>query len=132
MKPLNHDAIVVKDLEKRFGHFVAVDRISYTVGKGEIFGFLGPNGAGKTTLVKHINGLLKPTKGRVIVDDSETTKLSVASLARKVGFVFQNADHQLFSETVEQEVSFALNNFVKISYQIIINMEYHLISSLIH
>jgi len=72
---------------------------------------MGQNGAGKTTLVKHINGLFKPSSGTVTVDELETTKASVATLARKVGFVFQNPDHQLFSETVEEEVSFALRNF---------------------
>jgi energy-coupling factor transport system ATP-binding protein len=78
---------------------------------GEFVAIMGQNGAGKTTLVKHINGLLKPSKGRVIVDEIETTKVSVATLARKVGFVFQNPDHQLFSETVEEEIAFALRNF---------------------
>jgi energy-coupling factor transport system ATP-binding protein len=72
---------------------------------------MGQNGAGKTTLVKHFNGLLKPSKGTVRVDGVETTKTSIASLSRKVGFVFQNPDHQLFSETVEEEIAFALKNF---------------------
>ena len=72
---------------------------------------MGENGAGKTTLVKHFNGLLKPTEGSVLVDGVETRKVSVATLARKVGFVFQNPDNQLFSETVEEEVAFALKNF---------------------
>jgi energy-coupling factor transport system ATP-binding protein len=72
---------------------------------------MGQNGAGKTTLIKQFNGLLKPTKGNVLVDGTETTKTSVAILARKVGFVFQNPDHQLFSESVEEEISFALKNF---------------------
>ncbi len=73
--------------------------------------FMGQNGAVKTTLVKHINGLLKPTKGEVVIDGINTRKVSVAKLSRKVGFVFQNPDHQLFCETVEDEVAFALRNF---------------------
>jgi len=89
----------------------ALKGISLTVKKGEFVAIMGQNGAGKTTLVKHFNGLLKPSKGRVLVDGTETTKVSVATLARNVGFVFQNPDHQLFSETVEQEISFALKNF---------------------
>jgi len=89
----------------------ALRGINLKIEDGKFVAIMGQNGAGKTTLVKHINGLLKPTKGRVLVDDVETTKVSVASLARKVGFVFQNPDHQLFSETVEEEVSFALKNF---------------------
>ncbi len=72
---------------------------------------MGENGAGKTTLAKQLNGLLKPTLGRVTVDGDDTTKKSVAQLSRKVGIVFQNPDHLLFSETVREEVGFALKNF---------------------
>jgi cobalt transport protein ATP-binding subunit len=89
----------------------ALKGVSLTVRNGEFVAIMGQNGAGKTTLVKHFNGLLKPTEGRVLVDGVETTKVSVATLARNVGFVFQNPDHQLFSETVEDEISFALRNF---------------------
>jgi len=89
----------------------ALKGVTLTVKNGEFVAIMGQNGAGKTTLVKHFNGLLKPTKGRILVDGVETTKTSVASLARNVGFVFQNPDHQLFSETVEEEIAFALKNF---------------------
>ncbi len=89
----------------------ALKGISLKIYDGEFVAIMGQNGAGKTTLVKHFNGLLKPTKGRVLVDSVETTKTSVATLARNVGFVFQNPDHQLFSETVEDEIAFALKNF---------------------
>lgn len=78
---------------------------------GEFVAIMGQNGAGKTTLVKHFIGLLKPAKGRVLIDGVDTRSVSVAELARKVGFVFQNPDHQLFSETVEEEIAFALKNF---------------------
>lgn len=89
----------------------ALRGVTLSVKKGEFVAIMGQNGAGKTTLVKHFNGLLKPTKGRILVDGVETSKTSVASLARNVGFVFQNPDHQLFSETVEEEIAFALKNF---------------------
>ncbi|MEM2972334.1 MAG: ABC transporter ATP-binding protein [Candidatus Bathyarchaeia archaeon] len=89
----------------------ALKGVSLTIQDGEFVAIMGQNGAGKTTLVKHFNGLLKPTKGRVFVDGVDTTKTSVASLSRNVGFVFQNPDHQLFSETVEAEIAFALKNF---------------------
>lgn len=98
-------------------HFVypngveALKGVSLTIRDGEFVAIMGQNGAGKTTLIKHFNGLLKPTKGSVRVDGVETTKTSVAALARNVGFVFQNPDHQLFSETVEEEIAFALRNF---------------------
>ena len=89
----------------------ALKGISLTIQNGEFVAIMGQNGAGKTTLVKHFNGLLKPTKGKVLIDEVDTTKVSVATLARNVGFVFQNPDNQLFSETVEDEIAFALKNF---------------------
>ena len=89
----------------------ALKGIDLTVEDGEFLAVMGQNGAGKTTLVKHFNGLLKPTTGEVLVDGVSTRDVSVAKLARNVGFVFQNPDHQLFSETVEDEVAFALKNF---------------------
>ena len=89
----------------------ALKGVSLKIADGEFVAIMGQNGAGKTTLVKHFNGLLKPTKGRVLIDGVDTRQVSVAKLSRKVGFVFQNPDHQLFSETVEDEISFALKNF---------------------
>jgi energy-coupling factor transport system ATP-binding protein len=104
--------IEVEDVYFRYPNGVeALRGVSLTIKNGEFVAIMGQNGAGKTTLVKHFNGLLKPTKGKVSVDGVETTKVSVATLARKVGFVFQNPDHQLFSETVEEEIAFALKNF---------------------
>lgn len=89
----------------------ALKGVSVRIESGEFLAIMGQNGAGKTTLVKHFNGLLKPTQGKVFVDEVDTTKISVAALSRNVGFVFQNPDHQLFSETVEEEIAFALRNF---------------------
>lgn len=77
---------------------------------GEVIGLMGENGAGKTTLVKHINGLLKPDRGNVYVRGVDTQQTSIAELARQVGFVFQNADHQLFADTLDAEIAFALRN----------------------
>jgi len=91
--------------------FTALKDVNLTIDRGECVAIMGENGAGKTTLIKHFNGLLKPTKGTVIVDGNNTKDLSVAQLSRKVGLVFQNPDHQFFSETVEEEVAFALKNF---------------------
>jgi ABC-2 type transport system ATP-binding protein len=59
----NHNAVVVDKLEKRFGNFVAVDRVSFQVAKGEVFGFLGPNGAGKSTTIRMLCGILRPSGG---------------------------------------------------------------------
>lgn len=104
--------IEVKDVHFTYPSGVeALTGVSITIQNGDFVAIMGQNGAGKTTLVKHFNGLLKPTKGTVLVDGVSTKDVSVANLARKVGFVFQNPDHQLFCETVEDEVAFALKNF---------------------
>lgn len=84
--------------------------ISLQIKPGETVALMGENGAGKTTLVKHINGLLKPTRGTVYLEGVDTRETSTAQLARKVGFVFQNADHQLFADTLQAEIGFALRN----------------------
>lgn len=85
--------------------------VNLLIGEGELVAILGENGAGKTTLIKHINGLLKPTKGSVLVNGKDTRESTVATIAKSVGLVFQNPDHQLFAETVEKELGFALSNF---------------------
>ncbi len=104
--------IEVKDVHFTYPNGVeALKGVSLSVPDGDFLAIMGQNGAGKTTLVKQFNGLLKPTSGTVKVDGTDTTKTSVASLARNVGFVFQNPDHQLFSESVEQEIAFGLRNF---------------------
>ena len=89
----------------------ALEGVSLKVSSGETLAIVGENGAGKTTLVKHVTGLLKPTEGTVFVDGVDTRETSTARLSRKVGVAFQNPDHQLFSETVYAEMSFALRNF---------------------
>ncbi len=85
--------------------------VNLQINDGEFVAVMGENGAGKTTLVKMFNGLLKPTRGTVKVDGTETTRTSVARLSKSVGLVFQNPDHQLFCETVKDEVGFSLKNF---------------------
>lgn len=89
----------------------ALDHVTLEIKSGELVAIVGENGAGKTTLVRHLNGLLKPERGRVSVCGLDSKETTVASLAKKVGLVFQNPDHQLFAETVEKELSFALVNF---------------------
>jgi len=88
----------------------ALSDVSLTIGKGETVAVVGENGAGKTTLVRHTNGLLKPTKGSVVVDGVDTRDTTTATLSRAVGIAFQNPDHQLFSESVQDEVKFAMRN----------------------
>jgi len=90
--------------------FVALKGINLKVCPGEFVAIMGRNASGKTTLVKHFNGLLKPTKGDVILDAINTKEATVAELSRKVGYVFQNPNDHLFCNTVEEELAFTLNN----------------------
>ena len=88
----------------------ALQGIHLTIESGEQVAIVGQNGAGKTTLVKHLNGLLQPTRGLVTIGDWNTREHSVARLARRVGYVFQNPDEQLFSRNVGMEVAFGPRN----------------------
>src|SRR5437879_13626345 len=88
----------------------ALQDVDLNIEGGDFIAIMGENGAGKTTLAKHLNGLLKPSQGRVLVDGEDTRKVSVAKLARKVGLVCQNPDHLLLTETVKEEVAFGLKH----------------------
>ncbi len=89
----------------------ALKSVNLVIKEGESIAILGENGAGKTTLAKNLNGLLKPTRGSVRIEGVDTRSLSVAKIARKIGFVCHNPDHQFFAETVEEEIRFGLRNF---------------------
>ena len=89
---------------------VAVNNVNVEIKQGEQVSVVGQNGSGKTTLVKHWNGLLKPTEGNVYVGDLDTVEHSVNVLARKVGYVFQNPNHQIFASSVRDELEFGLIN----------------------
>ena len=91
-------------------NILALENICLKIKKQEFVGLLGENGAGKTTLAKCINGLLKPQSGKIVIDDEDISKFSVAQLAKKIGFVFQNSDHQIFAQSVEDEIKFGLKN----------------------
>ena len=86
----------------------ALRGIDLSIREGEFIAILGQNGSGKTTLAKHFNGLLKPTTGRMLVRGKPTAEYRHHELARLVGYVFQNPDHQIFARTVLEEVGFGL------------------------
>ena len=97
----------------------ALRDVNVTIPSGALVAFLGHTGSGKSTLVQHMNGLLRPTDGRVVVDDIIVTpirtrrdkKQNLLPLRRRVGLVFQYPEHQLFEETVERDVMFGPRNF---------------------
>jgi energy-coupling factor transport system ATP-binding protein len=84
--------------------------VDLEIRRGEFIALMGHNGAGKTTLAKHLNGLLKPTSGKVVVEGLDTRQVSIARLSSKVGYVFQNPDHQIFSKNVAEELAFGPRN----------------------
>lgn len=90
----------------------AIRNLTLTIEDGEFIGVLGHTGSGKTTFVQHLNGLLKPTEGRVIVDGKDITQkgVSLLDVRRQVGLVFQYPEYQLFEETVAKDVAFGPKN----------------------
>ncbi len=84
--------------------------VNLTINRGDLIAVLGPNGAGKSTLVKHAIGLLKPTTGHVLVEGKDTRSLSVAQIARVLGYVFQSPTHMLYAPTVQEELEFGPKN----------------------
>ena len=85
-----------------------VQDVSFHVEKGEFAAILGANGAGKTTTVRLIDGLIKPTSGKVTIHGTDTVNSSVSERARRVGFLFQNPDRQICKNTVREEILFGL------------------------
>ncbi len=118
---MNGAAVEVENLVKTFGEFVAVDRVSFRVGRGEIFGFLGPNGAGKSTVIRILCGLLRPTSGRAMVGgldvarDPETVRHNIGYMSQKFSLyddltVEENLDffagvYRLSGQTRRQQVA---------------------------
>jgi energy-coupling factor transport system ATP-binding protein len=92
------------------GDLLALDRIDLHIAAGERVALIGQNGSGKTTLVRHLNGLLRPTGGRVLHDGGDAAERTVAQLARSVGLVFQDPDRQIFAGSVRAEVEFGPRN----------------------
>lgn len=86
----------------------SVDDVSFRVDDGEFVAILGANGAGKTTTVRLIDGLIRPTAGKVEINGTDTAVSSVSERARKVGFLFQNPDRQICKNTVREEILFGL------------------------
>jgi len=103
--------IEVRDLSFDYGAGPVLDQVNFAVRRGEFLAIIGQNGSGKTTLAKHLTGLLRPTHGQVLVDGYDTRTTSSVQLSRFAGYVFQNPDHQIFAESIGDEVAFGPRNF---------------------
>jgi energy-coupling factor transport system ATP-binding protein len=103
--------IEVKDLVYAYpDETVALRGINLTIAEGEFIALIGQNGSGKTTLSKCLNGLFKPTSGDVMVDGLNTKTTSIVQMVRRVGYVFQNPDHQLFNNNCWDEIAYGPRN----------------------
>lgn len=91
----------------------AIRDINLTVNSGEMLGIIGHTGSGKSTLIQHLNGLLKPTSGEILLDGENIfdKNVSMKEIRRKVGLVFQYPEYQLFEETVYKDIAFAPKNY---------------------
>ncbi len=91
---------------------VALNDVSFSVSEGEFIGIVGHTGSGKSTLVQHLNGLLKPTSGRVLIDGQDLNGENVdrRALRQRIGLVFQYPEYQLFEETVVKDIAFGPKN----------------------
>lgn len=90
----------------------ALDNVSLEIKKGEFVGIIGHTGSGKSTLIQHMNGLIKPSGGKIIVNDFDITaeKVKMTDVRKKVGLVFQYPEYQLFEETVARDIAFGPEN----------------------
>ena len=91
---------------------VALNNVNIEINEGEFVALIGHTGSGKSTLIQHMNGLLKPTSGRIVVDGEDITKdgVKLTDIRKKVGLVFQYPEYQLFEETIEKDIEFGPRN----------------------
>ncbi len=109
--PATDSLVRVEQLHVGYNGQPVLHDVSLQIAPGEFIAVMGDNGSGKTTFLQSLLGLQEPSQGRIVVLDRDTRRTSVSELARHVGFVFQNPDHQIFSESVWNEATFAPRNF---------------------
>ena len=88
----------------------AVKGVNLNIYDGEIVGIMGMNGAGKTTLFRMLNGLIRPSNGTIIFECETIAEKTIAQLSQSIGIIFQNPEHQLFANTIEEEIEFSLKS----------------------
>lgn len=91
---------------------IALDDVSFDIGDGQLVGIIGHTGSGKSTLLQHLNGLLKPSSGQIVVNGKDITApgVSMVEIRKRIGLVFQYPEYQLFEETVAKDVAFGPKN----------------------
>lgn len=103
--------IIIRDIGYIYPNgTVALENINLNIFRGELIGIMGKNGAGKTSLIRTLNGLIRPTKGDIYINNENINSKSIATLSKKVGIIFQNPSHQLFANSVGEEINFSLKS----------------------
>ena len=103
--------IMIRDIAYSYPNGTqAFKNVNLNIFKGELVAIMGKNGAGKTSLVRTLNGLIRPTQGNIYIESKSISSKSIASLSKKVGIIFQNPFHQLFANSVEEEINFSLKS----------------------
>jgi len=101
----------IRDVQYRYHDGTrALTGVTLDIRRGEFLAILGPNGSGKTTLLKHLNGLLKPLKGEILLEEKSLTQYSSKEIFQRVGIVFQDPNDQLFAPSVWEDVAFGPMN----------------------
>ena len=109
---MNSPVVEIRDLAFTYPDGTAVlDAVNLGISRGERVAILGPNGAGKTTLILHLNGILEPQRGEVLINGVKVDADSAHEIRSRVGLVFQDPDDQLFMTTVRQDVAFGPANY---------------------
>jgi len=120
----SHPLIMVHDVDYVYSNgTIALKQVSLNIKKGEFIAIMGQNGAGKTTLIRTFNGLIRPTKGSIFLEGENIDSKTIATISKKVGVIFQNPMHQLFSNTLEEEIKFSLKNLNLDNEEIQINID---------
>ena len=120
----SHPLIMIHDIDYVYSNgTIALKQVSLNIKKGEFIAIMGQNGAGKTTLIRTFNGLIRPTKGSIFLEGENIDSKTIATISKKVGVIFQNPMHQLFSNTLEEEIKFSLKNLNLDNEEIQINID---------
>jgi len=110
-------AVIIKDLVHIYNpgspfESTALNKVNLEINDGEFIGLIGHTGSGKSTLIQHLNGLLKPSSGKILINDLDITSkdVSLTEVRKKVGLVFQYPEYQLFEETIYKDIAFGPSN----------------------
>ena len=104
----NQSVLKIDNLSFSYDKYKVLNSISLNIDSGDFLAIVGTNGAGKTTLAKHMVNIIEPPKNKVFIDNNDISKISSKKLSKKIGYVFQNPEHQFIKDTIEEQLSFGL------------------------